>query len=183
VWLWRNSIICAAFTIPWRRSDAIRFVPTSKMLFHGVTFVPPVLSVLLRGGSSVPATAEHLPPAAGLLPIFLPTADNLHPADAVQLHVVIVVIAVAAVLPAVIFNSVLAMMTWHCYLFQPCPILGTKGRKCNCHNFFYNAAGLQLNSDCRFFKVNYDIFYLPVVELSQIINYLVPLKQSVIFKF
>ncbi len=95
------------------------------MLFHGGTFVPPVLSVLLRGGSSVPATAEHLHPAAGLLLIFLPTADNLHPADAVLLHVVIVV---SAVLPAGIFDSVLAM-AWHCYLFQPCPILGTKGRK------------------------------------------------------
>jgi hypothetical protein len=121
------------------------------MLFHGGTFVPPILSVLLRGGSSVPATAEHLPPAARLFPILLPTADNLHPADAVLLHVVIVVIAVAAVLPAVIFYSVLAM-AWHCYLFQPCPILGTKGKKCNFHNFFYNAAGLQLNSDCRFLK-------------------------------
>jgi hypothetical protein len=98
------------------------------MLFHGGTFVPPVLSVLLRGGSSVPAAAEHLPPAAGLLPVFLPTADNLHLADAVLLYVVIVVSAVAAVLPAVIFDSVLAM-TWHCYLFQPCPILATKRRK------------------------------------------------------
>jgi hypothetical protein len=110
------------------------------MHFHGGTFVPRVLSVLLRGGSSVPAAAEHLPPAAGLLPILLPAAaDNRHPADTVLLHVVIVVIAVAAVLPAGIFDSVLAMMTWHCYLFQPCPILGTKGRKCNFHNFFYNA--------------------------------------------
>jgi hypothetical protein len=99
------------------------------MLFHGGTFVPPVLSVLLRGGSSIPASAEHLPPAAGLLLICLPTAaDNFYPADIVLLHVVIVVIAVAAVLPAVIFDSVLAM-AWHCYLFQPCPILGAKGRK------------------------------------------------------
>ncbi len=130
MWLWKNSITCATFTIPWRRSDAVRFVvPTSGMLFHGGTFVPPVLSVLLRGGSSVPAAAEHLPPAAGLLPTFLPSAaDNLHPADAVLLNVVIVVSAVAAVLPAVIFYSVLAM-TRHCYLFQPCPILGTKSRK------------------------------------------------------
>ncbi len=122
-------MICTACTIPWRRSDAIRFVvPTFEMHFHGGTFVPRVLSVLLRGGSSVPAAAEHLPPAAGLLPILLPTADNLHLADAVLLHVVIVVIAVAAVLPAGIFYSVLAM-AWHCYLFQPCPILGTKERK------------------------------------------------------
>ncbi len=98
------------------------------MLFHGGTFVPPVLSVLLHGGSSVPAAAEHLPPAARLFPILLPTADNLHPADTVLLHVVIVVSAVAAVLPAVIFDSVLAM-PWHCYLFQPCPILGTEDRK------------------------------------------------------
>jgi hypothetical protein len=145
-----ETVTCAACTIPWRRSDAVRFVvPTSEMLFHGGTFVPSVLSVLLRGGSSVPATAEHLPPVARLLPVFLPTAaDNLHPADAVLLHVVIVVIAVVAVLPAGIFYSVLAM-AWHCYLFQPCPILGTKGKKCNFHNFSYSAAGLQLNFDCR----------------------------------
>jgi hypothetical protein len=141
---------CMYYTVPWRRSDAIRFVPASGMLFHGGTFVPHVLSVLLRGGSSIPATAEHLPPAAGLLPILLPTADNFNLADAVLLLVVIVVSAVVAVLPAGIFDSVLAMMTWHCYLFQPCPILGTKWRKCNFHNFSYNAAGLQLNSVCRF---------------------------------